>query len=353
VSVRLERARALAASFAVACLLAGCASVLGIPDDITRGAPGDDGGPNNGDDEGGSPEGGKESGPPSDGGGGGDADAADGDGGVVVGTCDPAKDFTAPTLLTGISTAANEGSARLSDDELTIYFDSDRAGGGGGGSDLWTATRATPGAAFGAPSPIGGVNTALEEYSPSVTSDGLQLFFEQQDNGGISRLYTAKRAAASGPFSGTTALTTLNSNDYTANPFVRGTGSEIWYVNETAPLLGIDIWHATLQAGVYVGTKLAVVNTNAEEYAPIVTKDGLTLFFGSDAKAALAGINVYVATRPSTAVDFGAPTLLTSVSSGSDDQPTWVSVDGCRLYLASDRPGGAGAQDIWVATRPK
>jgi hypothetical protein len=332
-------------ALAAALLAAGCASVLGIPDDVVRGsgAQGDDGGDNN---EGGTHDGpGGDDGPGSDGGHDANGDAP------IVPTCDPKKDFTAPVVLAGISTGANEGSARFTDDELTIWFDTDR--GDGGPFDLYTATRATTGSAFGPATPIPGVNTALQDFAPSVTSDELTIVYEQQDKTGVSRLYSATRAAPNGTFGNITALTTINSNDYTANPFLRGNGSELWYVNETAPLLGIDIWRATLQAGKYVGAKVPVVSTNAEELAPVISADGLTLYYGSDATVAgFAGINVWVAKRASTAVDFATPSPLTSVSSASDEQPTWVSPDGCRLYLSSNRPGGAGKQDVWVASRP-
>src|SRR5262249_10804735 len=153
----------------------------------------------------------------------------DGDAPIVI-TCDPKKDFAAPVLLAGISTGANEGSARFTDDELTIYFDSDR--GDGGPFDLYTATRASTGSAFGAAAPIGGVNRALQDFAPAVTSDGLTIVYEQQDKNGISRLYSATRGAPTGAFANITALTSINSNDYTANPFLRGNGNELWYVNE-------------------------------------------------------------------------------------------------------------------------
>ena len=46
------------------------------------------------------------------------------------------------------------------------------------------------------------------------------------------------------------------------------------------------------------------------------------------------------------------PELL-AVNSAQGDEPGWISADGCRLYLYSNRPGGMGMQDIYVAKRPK
>jgi len=36
---------------------------------------------------------------------------------------------------------------------------------------------------------------------------------------------------------------------------------------------------------------------------------------------------------------------------GIDEVPTWVSPDGCALYIHSDAAGGAGGIDLYVARR--
>jgi hypothetical protein len=41
------------------------------------------------------------------------------------------------------------------------------------------------------------------------------------------------------------------------------------------------------------------------------------------------------------------------LSSPFSESPSWISPDGCTIYLQSDRPGGLGAQDIYVAVRPR
>jgi hypothetical protein len=48
---------------------------------------------------------------------------------------------------------------------------------------------------------------------------------------------------------------------------------------------------------------------------------------------------------------FGTPKPVTELNSSRLEYPQWLSVDGCRLYLESDRPGGAGDLDVYVASR--
>jgi len=63
--------------------------------------------------------------------------------------------------------------------------------------------------------------------------------------------------------------------------------------------------------------------------------------------------NIWRAQRSSTTSPFGAPTLVTELNSELDDEPSWLSSDGCTLYFSSNRAGSSGGYDIFVATRPK
>lgn len=69
------------------------------------------------------------------------------------------------------------GAPCLSADGLTLYLCSDRPGGYGRW-DLWVATRASRSQNWGEPVNLGPeVNTADAEVMPSISADGLTLFF--------------------------------------------------------------------------------------------------------------------------------------------------------------------------------
>ena len=85
---------------------------------------------------------------------------------------------------------------------------------------------------------------------------------------------------------------------------------------------------------------------------PVVTDDELTVYFGSDRPGGNGGLDIRVAHRTTTADGFGVPTLDATLSSASNDYPLWISADGCRFLLSSNRPGGVGGIDIYMATRP-
>ena len=81
-----------------------------------------------------------------------------------------------------------------------------------------------------------------------------------------------------------------------------------------------------------------------------MTADLLELFFTSTRGSDSA--DVWTARRASATDPFQAPSLVTEVSSSSFDTSPAVTLDGLSLYFGSDRDGGAGEVDIWLATRP-
>jgi hypothetical protein len=76
-----------------------------------------------------------------------------------------------------VNTADEEGPAELSTDGLSLFFSSDRPGGSGD-IDLWVATRPTKNEEWGEPANLGPiVNSAQSDGTPSLSTDGLHLFF--------------------------------------------------------------------------------------------------------------------------------------------------------------------------------
>jgi len=84
---------------------------------------------------------------------------------------------------------------------------------------------------------------------------------------------------------------------------------------------------------------------------PALSGDGLELYFASYRAGGLGFEDIWVSRRASTSDAWGAPTRPPALSSTGRDKAPALSADGLRIWLASDRPGGAGADDIWTATR--
>jgi hypothetical protein len=81
--------------------------------------------------------------------------------------------WSTPAPLTALNSASDDFSPMLTDDKLTIYFDSFRAGT----DDLYVATRASTSASFSTPTPITELNTVGSESDPWISPDNRHLFF--------------------------------------------------------------------------------------------------------------------------------------------------------------------------------
>jgi len=97
-----------------------------------------------------------------------------------------------------------------------------------------------------------------------------------------------------------------------------------------------------------------VINTTAVDDDPFESKDGLTLYFvsGTGRKPNFGGRDIWVTHRASIDSPWEPPQNLGPiVNSASHEQKPTLSVDGHRLYFASDRPGGLGGFDLYVSRR--
>lgn len=95
-----------------------------------------------------------------------------------------------------------------------------------------------------------------------------------------------------------------------------------------------------------------VVNSTSGDFFPAISKNGLSLYFTSPRPGGFGGWDIYVSQRASVDELWGAPqnlgpTINTSFNEGAPS----LSVDGHYMFFASTRPGGFGANDIYVSRR--
>jgi hypothetical protein len=84
-----------------------------------------------------------------------------------------------------------------------------------------------------------------------------------------------------------------------------------------------------------------------------ISFDGLELYFNSKNRPGGYGdTDLWVTTRETRDAEWGVPVNLGPiVNSSSWDGGPWIFKDGLELYFTSNRPGGYGILDIWLATR--
>ncbi|HEY4057726.1 MAG TPA: hypothetical protein VGM39_14025 [Kofleriaceae bacterium] len=269
--------------------------------------------------------------------------------------CDPSKPFGTPTKVDALDIAnANDMHVALSQDELTLVFASDRAGGQGL-FDIYTSTRGSQAAPWSAPTPLT-LNTPGDETRPTLSADQLSLFATYRPTPNSSYLVErATRGSTSEAFGPLSSVNIVNAVAGNYDPFVTPDLSAIYFTsNRNSGTNGEDIYVATGNASGFstptpvVGTSLDTVD---DETNPVVTPDQLNLYFRSD-RGGANQLDVWYASRASMATGFGTPVNLSAVNTTASETPAWISADNCVLYFARTVGTTAAFYDIFVVEKP-
>ena len=211
-----------------------------------------------------------------------------------------------------INTGSAEQHPTISKDGLSLYFASDRTGTMGG-LDLWVSRRASVDDPWGAPENLGpNINSTAVDLAPAFTRDGHWMYYHSAGRGGCGGpdLFVSRR-------------------------------------HDKRDDLG---WE--------VGENLGcVVNSSAEDAGPTLWTDDsgvTTMLFNSSRPGGPGELDIYQTTRPGDDGEWSPPTLVAELSGPFRDTRTTISRNKLTLFISSDsrnRIGGFGGQDLWMSTR--
>ena len=222
--------------------------------------------------------------------------------------------WSAPVKLDPpVNTDGPEGSPCISADGLELYFSDSwyplyegtgcgPSPSGYGRGDLWVATRASIDDQWGDPHNLGpAVNSAETEYTPTISSDGLSLYF-MSDLGNTIGLYVTARKTKDDPW---------------------------------GPAL--DLGHP--------------VNTITAQSGPFISPDGLSLFHS--VRGWLT--DIYVSKRPTPNDAWGSPDAFNPVNSpgNAEYRLTYARGDSTLYFARANEYTALDTYDIWqVTVRP-
>jgi len=239
--------------------------------------------------------------------------------------------------------AQSDGIICFSADGLEMYLDCIRVGGQGR-DDLWVCKRASLEDDWGPPENLGAtVNSAQVDYSASLTADGLELYFSSWRPGGsgCSDLYVIKRATRNSPWGSPTNLgPAVNTSYQEGATSVSSGGLELYFQSDRpGGYGGIDLYvstRATTQDlwGDPVNLGPAV-NSPVHGVLPFLSPDGLLLVFVSDPPGGYGGGDLWMARRASRSAPWQPAVNLGPIVNGPiDEMYPCFAPDGSALYFA-------------------
>jgi len=159
------------------------------------------------------------------------------------------EDWPAPVNLGLIvNTSADEGRPTISSDGLSLYYETNRPGGIGGW-DIWVTTRATTEHDWGTPVNLGPtINSSTVDSGPSISADGLSLFFESARPGfGLGDIWVARRTTVADPWEPPVNLgSPVNTSNFDVQPSISADGRALFFTSNRSgnlELIPVDLWH--------------------------------------------------------------------------------------------------------------
>ena len=265
--------------------------------------------------------------------------------------------FGTPTNLgPTVNSSSGEGSPSISADGLSLYFTSLR----NGWADLWVTTRESTDDDWGEPVNLGlTVNSSAWDGELSISADELELYFASDRSGGLGGfdLWVTTRATTNDPWGEPMNLgSTINTSVDDTDACISADGLSLYFESYRNGGHGRnDLWvakRATTSDPWGEPVNLGpTINSSMSDGAPSISSDGRMLFFSdysSPRPGGYGGTDIWVTTRATVSDPWGEPVNLGPIVNGSaNDQGPNISTDGSTLYLFSRRSGGYGDFDLW------
>jgi len=253
-----------------------------------------------------------------------------------------------------------------------IYFSSTRSGSQGdntsavtgyGFTDIYSVTRDRKGK-WAEPSPVDGgkeatINTDDDEGASSVTLKGTEMFFTRckiEKNRSMGcKIYSAKRRGIA--FGESVELTFPGSD--TANfghPAIDSKELTLYFAaNLPGGYGGNDIWmmkrpKKTKPFGepINLGPE---INTPGNEVYPTIRTNGI-LYFSSDYHVGMGGLDIFKAELDKSSGKYKVSNMKYPINSSADDFTIIFKGNKEQGFFTSSRPGGKGAEDIYMFELP-
>ena len=263
-----------------------------------------------------------------------------------------------------LNTQYNDMYAILTANGLTVYFTSDRPGGLGG-NDLWVSRRESTDAPWGEPENLTILNSQYDDSLPMLSTSGNFMYFQSDRPGGCGAgdLWWSQKQPNSDEWAApvnmgcvVNTVATETAPSFYANDDLGL--STIYFGSNRPGSADYDIYETTttdqdLESAVWSpGVLVLELSSPGRDTRTSVRRDGREIFITSNRTGGVGGLDIWVATREDSSDLWSTPVNPgPSLNSAADDGSPALSRDGRTLYFFSTRPGGFGGRDIWFTVR--
>lgn len=228
---------------------------------------------------------------------------------------------------------------KYEDSEHEDFFESRKDG------DVWDDSKALG----------GNVNTQDNEGAQSLSINGKYLFFtacnRPKGYGGCDIYLTRKDV--NGNWSKPMNMGgTINSEYWESQPSISPDSKTLYFTSNRPGGKGkLDIWQSTIGKNGKFGKPVNLgdsINTKYNEISPFIHPDNMTLYYASDGKIGMGGLDLYVVKKQSDSLWGQALNLGYPINTYKDENSLIVNAKGNKAYYASDMENGYGGLDLYM-----
>ena len=200
----------------------------------------------------------------------------------------------------------------------------------------------------------GNVNTQDNEGAQSLSTNGKYLFFtacNRPKGFGGCDIYLTRRDSKGNWSKPMNMGSTINSEYWESQPSISPDSKTLYFTSNRPGGKGkLDIWKSTIGENGKFGKPVNLgdsVNTPYNEISPFIHPDNTTLYYASDGKIGMGGLDLFIIKKVNDSLWGSAKNLGYPINTYKDENSLIVNAKGNKAYYASDIDKGFGGLDLY------
>ena len=210
----------------------------------------------------------------------------------------------------------------------------------------------------------GEINTIEHDGPATFNADGTKMYFSRNNYDNNKKIKDAKGIMHLGIYSAelngdnwtNVKAVNLNNSDYSIyHPSLSKDGKKLYFTSDMPKGFGgTDIYVSSVSSDGTLGDPEnlgPIVNSEGNETFPFIHAENETLYFSSDGHVGLGLMDVFASVKDENNKIVNVVNLGEPINTKKDDIAYYLSEDGLKGYISSNRRGGMGGDDIYAFTR--